>query len=520
MSTRPEGPSGLRTDAVNLVGIRKAFGQVVANDGVDLSVADGTIHAVLGENGAGKSTLMAILAGLVKPDAGEIRIHGTRMAFASPSEATRAGIGMVHQSFQLFANLSVTDNVVFGAEPGRLGAYDRKAAEKAVAELSGRYGLDVDPRASIADLPVGVRQRVEILKTLYRRSRIIILDEPTAVLTPQERDSLFVVLRELRDAGHTIILITHKLLEVMALCDNVTVLRDGRTAATSATADTSPAQIGREMTGRNIETVRNTGTSSPGRPVLTVSGLRAAVPGSGDGPAPAVSLEVGAGEIVGIAGVAGNGQDTLVETLVGLRPSTGGTIVLNGTDVTGRDVATRRACGMSYVPEDRDAVGSARQASITDNLVMGSQRAPEFATRGWLRRGRIHEHAVRLCGEFRIKTLGPSARAGGLSGGNLQKVILAREISRSNPLLIVEQPTRGVDIGAIEAIHRQLLDYRDQGHGVLLVSAELSEILALSDRVLVMFEGGIAGEVDGGADERRIGELMGGYGVRREGVVS
>ncbi|MGW1997052.1 ABC transporter ATP-binding protein [Embleya sp. NPDC001921] len=497
---------------VEMRGIVRRFPGVLANDRVDLRVERGEIHAVMGENGAGKSTLMSILYGLQRPDAGHILLRGTEHSFGSPVQAIAAGLGMVHQGFKLFPSLTVTENVVYGGEPTRRGLVDRAAARARVAALVETHGLRVPPDARVADLPVGVQQRVEILKLLYRDARVLILDEPTAVLTPAEADRLLEVIRGLARSGRTVLLVTHKLGEVMAVSDRVTVLRDGRVTARLATAETTPAEIALAMTGRRIDLDRTHPAGAPAAEVLEVRGLTVS---AGRGAKPLVedvSLTVRAGEIVGIAGVAGNGQSELVEALAGLRPSGAGRVLVAGHDVGDASVRHRRRAGLAYVPEDRATVGAARDASLADNLAMGFHRGPPLAGRGgFLRRTAIREHAARVIERFGVKAASSSVTIGTLSGGNQQKAILGREITHDAPLLLVEQPTRGVDIGSIENIHARLIEYRDAGHGILLVSAELSEILALSDRVLVMYEGRIVAELPRAeADVRTIGLAMAG----------
>ncbi|CAN5834658.1 ABC transporter ATP-binding protein [soil metagenome] len=480
---------------LELRGITKRFGAVLANDAVDLSVEAGDIHAVVGENGAGKSTLMSILYGLLPPDDGTIAVRGEETTFASPLEAIEAGLGMVHQSFQLFPTMSVAENVVFRREPTRRGLIDRSASVAAVHRLAEAYGLSVDPTAAVEDLSVGVLQRVEILKALYRDARVLILDEPTAVLTPQERDRLFEVLRLLRADGRTIVFITHKLGEVMTISDRVTVLRRGRSVADLVTAETTATEISHHMTGRNVELTRSPPMTRPGPPVLTVGGLFV-VDDHGLEAVGGVDITVRAGEIVGLAGVAGNGQSELVEAITGLRPAAEGRVRLGEADITSSDVASRRRAGMAYIPEDRHRVGTARAATVEDNLLMGFQSTPSIATRGWLDLAAVAEHANALVARFDVKVSSMSDPVGTLSGGNLQKVVVAREMAHEAPLLIAEQPTRGVDVGAIEFVHAQLTSFRDAGGAVLLVSAELSEIQTLSSRILVMFEGSLVAELD------------------------
>ncbi|OQP87902.1 heme ABC transporter ATP-binding protein [Rhizobium rhizosphaerae] len=490
-------------------GIVKRFGTLVANDGIDLSVARGEVHAVMGENGAGKSTLMSILYGMQAPDEGSILLRGQEVRFRSAVDAIDHGMGMVHQAFKLFNSLTVWENVVYGREPRRGPALDRRAAIAQVAALAERFRLSVDPTARVGDLSVGVRQRVEILKALYRDARILILDEPTAVLTPQERDGLFDVIRTLKADQRTILFVTHKLHEVMAITDSVTVLRQGRVTERIATRDTTPAEIIRAMTGRVVNLTVDRKPATPGAAVLDVQALTV-----GTGAKPVVddlSFRLHAGEIVGIAGVAGNGQTELIEALTGLRRPDGGRVTLSGRDVTETDVEAHRAAGLAYVPEDRAVTGTARAASAADNLLMGYQRKAPFAEGLRLNAKAVAEHARRLIGRFGVKIADETVPVGTLSGGNLQKVVIARELTHQAPLLIAEQPTRGVDVGAIEFIHAELVAERDRGRAILLVSAELSEILALSDRILVMYEGRILADIPAGAaDEDRLGLLMAG----------
>ncbi len=491
---------------LELRGITKRFPGVLANDHIDLAVRTGEILAVVGENGAGKTTLMSILYGLLAPDSGEILVRGEPVHLRNALDAIDHGLGMVHQAFKLFPTLTVAENVVFRSEPRRGAFLDRRRAEQVVAELATRHGLAVDPAAKVEDLPVGVLQRVEILKALYRNANVLILDEPTAVLTPQERDTLFSVLRSLRESGRTIVFITHKLNEVMAISDRVTVLRNGRVVTEMITSQTSPAEISRHMTGRDVDLERPHGAGAPGKTVLEVTGLTV----TGEHGLTAVNdigFTVAAGEIVGIAGVAGNGQSELIEAIVGLRTPDSGTIAIGGTDVTTAPVAVRREAGMTYIPEDRHRVGTASAGSLTANLLMGFQR--QMSKGGWLDRPAIREHTERLVRRFDIKAVDGAGAVSTLSGGNLQKVVVAREMSHDGArLLIAEQPTRGVDIGAIEFIHGRLIDFRDRGGAVLLVSAELWEIKALATRILVMFEGRLVGEYPPDTAESELGLAM------------
>lgn len=479
----------------------------MALDEVDLEVLPAEIHAVVGENGAGKTTLMSILFGLLEPDSGEIRMQGQPISFSSSLDAINAGLGMVHQSFRLFPSLTVAENIVFRSEPQSWGCLDRRTAHLAVTELGKQYGLEVDPAARVEDLPVGVLQRVEILKALYRDAQILILDEPTAVLTPQERIRLFEVLSRLRSAGRTILFITHKLDEVMTLSDRVTVLRNGKTVATLTTTETNPEEITLAMTGRQVDFSRLAPPHQVEEPVLEVEKLwvesEQGIPAVRE-----VSFSVRAGEILGIAGIAGNGQTELIEALVGLRPTQAGRAKLTGTDITVLSVAQRREQGLAYIPEDRYREGTSGLASVTENLMLGHHRLPELQRRGWFSRTAIKRLVRHLVDRFGIRTASTEQPAATLSGGNLQKVVVAREMSHRTPLLIAEQPTRGVDVGAIEFIHRQLLSARDSRAAVLLVSAELSEIFALSTRILVMFEGQIVAELTPPIDELEIGRYM------------
>ena len=486
---------------LELRGITKRYPGVLANDAVDLAVHPAEIHAIVGENGAGKTTLMSLLYGLFPPDEGEIFVRGEPVRFSSALDAIAAGLGMVHQSFKLFPTLSVADNVVFRQEPTRRGLIDRAAGAARVRELAEQYGLAVDPEAIVEDLPVGVLQRVEILKALYRDVRVLILDEPTAVLTPQERDKLFAVIRRLRDSRRTILFITHKLGEVMAISDRVTVLRHGRAVAHLVTAETNPAEITRHMTGRAVDLDRRAPDHDPEQVVLDVENLTV-TGGHGRNAVHDASFQVRAGEIVGIAGVAGNGQSELIEALCGLRETDAGTVSLLGRDITYADVAERRGAGLAYIPEDRYGVGTTRQATVAENLLMGHHQEPKIQRRGWFDRGAVARLTARLVEVFGIKVGSVADPVATLSGGNLQKVVVAREMEHGTPLLIAEQPTRGLDIGAIEFVHGQLVEYRDQGGAVLMVSAELSEILALSTRIMVVFEGQIVATFD----PRRVAE--------------
>jgi ABC-type uncharacterized transport system ATPase subunit len=491
------------------IGIVKRYGLLVANDHVDLAVERGEVHAVMGENGAGKSTLMSILYGMQAPDEGRILLRGREVRYRSALDAIAEGVSMVHQAFKLFNSLTVWENVVYGREPQRAGFLDRAAAIAKVGALAKRYHLRVDPGAIVGRLSVGVRQRVEILKALYRDARILILDEPTAVLTPQERDGLFTVIRNLTANGRAVIFVTHKLHEAMAIADRVTVLRDGHVAASMTTKETSPSEIIRAMTGRAVNLMVEKGPAKIGAAMLKVDALT--VRGPGRPAVDRVSFAVRAGEIVGIAGVAGNGQTELIEALTGLRPPDEGRVDIAGRDVMRTDVEHHRRAGLAYIPEDRAATGGALEASAADNLAMGYHRAPPLARHGLLDHRALAAHARRLIARFGVRIGSEAQQVGSLSGGNLQKLVVARELTHDGPLLIAEQPTRGVDVGATEFIHGLLIAERDKGRATLLVSAELTEIMALSDRILVMFEGRVLADMPGGeADEETLGFLMAG----------
>jgi ABC-type uncharacterized transport system ATPase subunit len=496
---------------VALRGITKRFSAtLLANDAVDFDLHAGEIHAVLGENGAGKSTLMQILYGLYSRDAGDILIDGAAAQIDGPQSAIARGIGMIHQEFMLVETFTVAENLIMGeaALPGD-GHFRPAAASARIRELSDAYGLDVDPDAVVEHLPVGVRQRVEILKLLFRDARVLILDEPTAVLTPQEVERLFIVLRALRDAGRSIVIVTHKMHEVLAISDRVTVLRDGRRIATVATAATNKDELVRMMVGRTVSLTIERPSQPQGRVVLSVRRLNVA---DADGPTrvAGVDLDLRAGEIVGIAGVDGNGQAELIEALFGLRPVASGGVTLNDEDVTDWSPARRRAAGVGYVPADRRRVGALVDLSILENTMLGD--LARYRRRdGLLDRRRGLADARRLIERFGVRVSTPAFTAGKLSGGNLQKVVLGREVMREPNLLLVEQPSRGLDIGATRAVWGELMDQRSAGKAILLVSAELEEILNLSDRIAVMYAGKIADIFDAGqANLATIGVLMAG----------
>ena len=490
--------------AVSMLGIAKRYERVQALDGVDLELVPGRIHAVVGENGAGKTTLMQILAGHVARDAGRILVAGQDVAIRSVGDANRLGISMVHQHFMLVPSLTVAENLTINREPTRRGLIDRAAARTIVADLSDRYGLAVDPDARVGTLSVGALQRVEILRALYRDARVLILDEPTAVLTPGEAGRLFDTTRALADQGRTVVFVSHHLDEVLAHADEVTVLRDGRVTAEVRAADTTINDLAMAMVGRNVVIDLERPSADPGRPVLELHGLRA----TGLGP---IDLTVLAGEIVGIAGVAGNGQSELADVIAGLVPATAGIIVVDGRDVSAGSVADRRAAGLCYIPEDRYRQGLAVDASIRANLTVGRHAGKPGDRRQLLDLDGIGRRCERVVGAFGIRAPDLDAPVRSLSGGNAQRVVLARELADPHPVTIASQPTRGIDIAATEFVRRALLDRRATGSGVLLISSDLEEILTLSDRIVVLYGGRIAGEVAADdADELQLGLLMAG----------
>ena len=501
---------------LELRGITKYFGPVAANSGVTIAIPAGTIHAIVGENGAGKSTAMRIAYGFYRADEGEIAVEGRSVEIRNPQDAIEAGIGMVHQHFMLVDTMTVAENIILGAEPGTLSLRMDQASER-IRDLSTRFGLAIDPAARIENLSVGQQQRVELLKALYRDARILILDEPTAVLTPQEVEELFAILRSMRSEGKTVVIITHKLSEVLAISDTVTVMRDGKVIGERPTRETSAAELARMMVGRDVLLTVNKPPARPGETVLSVRDLRV-VDDSGtrvDG----VSFEVRAGEIVGIAGVEGNGQTELLEALWGLLPASrvSGTVELKGKAIGSDLPGERRGKGMAHVPEDRHRRGLILEFDLRENAILGAQRNEEVSKGALLDRGAMDSRARRIIGDFDVRPPNPELAARSLSGGNQQKLILGRELDSSPRLLLISQPTRGVDIGAIEFIHRKLVDLRDSGCGILLVSAELEEVTSLSDRLLVMREGKIAGEVDPATQSiASIGLLMTGGSARGE----
>jgi general nucleoside transport system ATP-binding protein len=498
---------------LELRGITKQFPGVLANDAVDFDLGRGEIHALLGENGAGKSTLMNILYGLYRPDAGEILLQGHRVQFSSAKDAIEAGIGMVHQHFMLIPVMTVAENIVLGNEPVRNGILlDERAAARRVRELAKSFNFAVDPDARIDRIGVGQQQRVEIMKALYRNASILILDEPTAVLTPQEASDLFGILRTLRQEGISIIFISHKLNEVLEIADRVTVLRRGKKIETVPTADASQATLARAMVGREVLLRVEKPPARPGRALLEVENLDV-FDDRGLQTVRGVSFDVRENEILGIAGVDGNGQTELIDALAGLRRPAGGRIRVEGKDVTGADAREVIDLGVGHIPEDRQRRGLVLEFSLAENLALHDYRAAPYSRLGWLSLRRIAARTRALLREFDVRGGTPQTLAGALSGGNQQKVVLAREIAANPRVLIAAQPTRGLDVGAIEYVHRRLVEARDEGRAILLLSLELEEIRSLSDRVLVIYEGRIVGEYGPDVSEEELGLAMTGGGA-------
>ena len=495
--------------ALEMRGIVKRYPGVIANDGIDLDLRPGEIHGLLGENGAGKTTLMNILYGLATPDEGEIRINGEPVVITDPADAINRGIGMVHQHFMLVPVLSVADNILLGAETMANPIFiDRQEARRRIRDLGARFGFEIDPDAQVGRLSVGWQQRVEILKALYREARILVLDEPTAVLTPQETKEIFAVLRRLAAEGHSIIFISHKLYEVLEIADRITVIRRGKVVGQRLPTETSEEDLAELMVGRGVELVADRGESHPTDPILAIEDLRVnddrrheAVAG--------VTLEVRAGEIVGIAAVAGNGQDELVEAISGLRRPTDGVVRIDGKDVTGASRRRLQAIGLALVPGDRHRFGLVLSFPVKDNLILTRYYRPPFA-RGILRNdAAIDAWADERIKDYDIRTPSRNVAVQNLSGGNQQKVIVAREFTGDLRVLVLDQPTRGLDVGSIEFIHRQMIAKRDAGTAILLSSAELDEVLELSDRIAVMYRGRIVAVLDGRtADKEAVGLLM------------
>ena len=491
---------------LELRGVTKRFGSLVANRNINLNVEPGTIHCLLGENGAGKSTLMNVLFGLLQPDEGEILIDGKPVVINNSGEAVRMGIGMVHQHFMLVPVFTVAENVVLGFEPTRAGFLNHAEADASIRKASEQYGLAVDPHAVVEELSVGLQQRVEILKALNHNAELLILDEPTAVLTPQEIEGLFEIMRNLKAAGKSILFITHKLKEVKAVADMITVIRLGEVVG-EATPDMTEQELASMMVGRDVNLTVAKAPKVPGEPMLAVRDL-VVLDDRGLPVVNGVSLDVHAGEIVALAGVQGNGQTEFVEALTGLRPVLRGTVTLNGHDITNHTPRQILNAGLGHVPEDRQADGLVLSMSVQDNLVLNTPRVAPFARKGTRNLKSVRSNAEERVRDFDIRTTSVDAPTSSLSGGNQQKVIVARELSRPLSLLIAAQPTRGLDVGSIEYVHKRIVQERDEDRAVLIVSSELDEVLALGDRVAVMFHGQITGIVDPSVGRENIGLLM------------
>ena len=502
--------------AIEMLNITKRFPGIIANDNITLQLRRGEIHALLGENGAGKSTLMSVLFGLYQPEEGTIKKDGKVVSIKNPNDATALGIGMVHQHFKLVECFTVLDNIIMGVEPTKMGFLQKREARRKVMELSERYGLHVDPDAKIEDITVGMQQRTEILKMLYRDNEILIFDEPTAVLTPQEIDELMQIMRNLAAEGKSILFISHKLAEIMAVSDRCSVLRKGKYIGTVNTKDTTAQELSAMMVGRNVNFHVEKEDKEPGKVILKVENMTVASHLHKNNAVKNVSLEVRAGEIVCLAGIDGNGQTEFVYGLTGLEPLVSGKITLNGKDITNAPIRERSVSGVSHIPEDRHKHGLVLDYSLEDNIVLQRYFEPEFTKAGFLRRKNIREYADQLIEQYDIRSgQGPVTIARSMSGGNQQKAIVAREIDRDPQLLIAVQPTRGLDVGAIEYIHKQIVAARDAGKAVLLVSLEMDEVLDVSDRILVMYEGEIVGELN---PKKTTAEEMGLYmaGAKRE----
>ncbi|RWZ60433.1 ABC transporter ATP-binding protein [Halobacillus fulvus] len=502
---------------IEMLNIRKEFPGIVANDNITLQVEKGEIHALLGENGAGKSTLMNVLFGLYQPERGEIRVRGEKVNINNPNVANELGIGMVHQHFMLVDTFTVTENIILGSEPKKAGKVDIKKAEKEVQELSERYGLNVDPRAKIRDISVGMEQRVEILKTLYRGAEILIFDEPTAVLTPQEIKELIEIMKSLVKEGKSIILITHKLKEIMEVCDRCTVIRKGEGIGTVDVSETNPTELASLMVGREVNFSTEKTPATPKETYLSVQDLRVK-DWRGVEMVKGLNLDVRAGEIVGLAGVDGNGQTELIEAITGLKKSESGSIKLHDKVITNLTPRKVTESGVSHIPQDRHKYGLVLDFPIGENMVLQSYYQEPFAKKGVMNFKNIYKKAQELIEEYDVRTPDAYTKARALSGGNQQKAIIGREVDRSPDLIIAAQPTRGLDVGAIEFIHKKLIEERDKGRAVLLLSFELDEIMNLSDRIAVMFDGQIIAEVKPEeTNEQDLGLLMAGNKSQKAG---
>ena len=482
---------------IEMLNIRKEFPGIVANDDITLQLRRGEIHALLGENGAGKSTLMSVLFGLYQPEAGVIKKNGEVVKINNPNDATALNIGMVHQHFKLVEVFTVLDNIILGAEDTKMGFLQKKAARKKVEALIEKYGLHVDLDALVENITVGMQQRTEILKMLYRDNEILIFDEPTAVLTPQEIEELMEIMRGFAREGKSILFITHKLNEIMAVADRCTVLRKGKYVGTVDICNTNKQELSNMMVGRPVQLQVQKGESHPGEAILSVKGLTVPSKNSKKNAVSDVSFDVRAGEIVCIAGIDGNGQTELVYGLTGMEKASKGTITLLGTDISKASIHKRNAAGISHIPEDRHKHGLVLDDTLENNIVLQRFREPMFQRFGFIKKAAVRKYAERIIGQYDVRSgQGAITTARSMSGGNQQKAIIGREVDRENPLLIAVQPTRGLDVGAIEYIHSQLVAQRDAGKAVLLVSLELDEVMNLSDRILVMYEGEIVGELD------------------------
>lgn len=480
-----------------MLNITKEFPGIIANDDITLRLKKGEIHALLGENGAGKSTLMSVLFGLYQPEKGEIRKNGKVVKINDPNDANALGIGMVHQHFKLVEIFTVLENIILGVEPSKGGFIQKKEARKKLIDLSEKYSLKVNPDAVIEDISVGMQQRVEILKMLYRENEILIFDEPTAVLTPQEIEELMKIMRDFANEGKSILFITHKLNEIMQVADRCTVLRKGKYIGTVDIKDTNKEELSKMMVGRDVSFVVDKKPAEPGEVILSVDGVSVASKmGHGDS-VKNVTFDVKAGEIVCLAGIDGNGQTEFVQALTGLEKIKSGTVKLCGEDITGQSVRKRTKAGMSHIPEDRHKYGLILDYSLENNIVLERYWEPEFQSKGFVNRGAVRRYAEKIIDQYDVRSgQGPITIARSMSGGNQQKAIVGRELDKEHKLLVAVQPTRGLDVGAIEYIHKQIIETRDEGKAVLLISLELDEVMNVSDRILVMYEGEIVGELD------------------------